>query len=1173
MMNSKVYTCASESVLAQSIPIPKFKYYSRKKIPCTSYEQLYGDLQSLQEKHLLSPKMLGLEELAADTTRKRIKKIFSALKFCLDELGFWLGLKAAQSYSCNENGICNETAADSITCRKLDLLSQGIVESFSLDSFHAFSTYVPSGPEWSIGSNVEANMDAGLLTSKVVCLIESLLEYRDLEDIRCIVFVERVITAVALHYLLNELLPKYNSWKSKYIAGNNYSGLQSQTRKKQNEIVEEFRKGMVNIIVATSILEEGLDVQSCNLVIRFDHPSTVCSFIQSRGRARMQHSDYILMIDSEDSATRSRLEKYLDSVDIMRKASLCHALVPCSPLDQSSLNDEEVYSVESTGATVTLSSSVGLIQFYCSRLPSDCYFKPAPRWDEKTLTLHLPKSCPLQKVVVQENINSRIVKQTACLEACKKLHEIGALTDHLVPDIVVEEGDAKECGNEPYIEEQPCYFPAELVGCRPNNSMYHCYLIELKQKFVYDVPVHDIVLVMRSELDSDLVGSMHFDLDVDTGSLAVNFKYVGVTHLNPELVLMCRRFQITLLRVLIDHNLNNLKDLLDGDYPGDDIEIDYLLLPAAGKDRRPLIIEWERITPLLFSSEKYCEYHHFNNCSLPKGVQTKHGCVCICMLRNSLVYTPHNGHVYCISGISGLNGNSLLKTRDGRSVTYKKYYEERHGIKLCFDQDSLLEGRRIFQVQNYLTQRCRKRKERESSYTSVQLPPELCSIIMSPISISTFYSFSLVPSIMHRLESLLIAVNFRNMHLDHCTQNDVIPVIKVLEAITTKKCQEAFNLESLETLGDSFLKYAVTLCKFGCDRKLPGFIRSECFDPKKWIIPGDRSGSYALSEERLPSRRKIYVKESRKLKSKRVADVVEALIGAFLSTGGESAALSLMDWMGIKVDFHITPYERISNTLDGYAEKLLNVKHLESMLNYSFCDPSLLVEALTHGSYMLPDIPRCYQLSFVALEFLGDSVLDYLMTMYFYYKYPGLTPKLLTGMRSASTNNDCYARSAIKFELHKHILHASQGLHRHVVKTVNNFEKLSSESTFGWDSETTFPKVLGDVVESLAGAILVDSGYNREIVFQSIRPLLEPLITPETLIFHPAMELTELCQKRQYHMKEPIIKSCNECMTSITIEVEANGISFKHTATAANKRTAKMIASKVVLKSLKEQIL
>ncbi|XP_059435828.1 endoribonuclease Dicer homolog 2 isoform X1 [Corylus avellana] len=1191
MMNSKVYTCASESVVAEYIPFstPKFKFYRHTEIPSTLYERLARDLQGLEEKHVLSLKMLDLEESVADATSKKINKICSALVFCLNELGIWLGLKAAESFSCNETDICNET--DSIPWGKLDVRSQAIVNNFSLDAFHTFATHVPSGPEWSIGDNDKANMDAGLVTSKVVCLIESLLEYRDLKDIRCIVFVERVITAIVLHYLLNELLPKYNSWKSKYIAGNN-SGLQSQTRKKQNEIVEEFRKGMVNIIVATSILEEGLDVQSCNLVIRFDPSSTVCSFIQSRGRARMQHSDYVLMVNSEDFATRSRLEKYHASGDTMRTASLRHASLPCSPL-QSNLKDEEVYDVESTGASVTLTSSVGLIHFYCSRLPSDRYFKPAPRWDEKTRTLHLPKSCPLQNVVVEENINSKIMKQTACLEACKKLHEMGALTDNLVPDVVVEEGTAQECGNERYIYEQPSYFPPELVGCCPKNSkiMYHRYLIELKQNFGYDVPVHDIMLLMRSELDSD-VGSMHFDLDVDWGSLAVNFKYVGVIHLSPDQVLLCRTFQIALLRVLKDHNLNNLKDLLDGDYPVDNIEIDYLLLPATGKDGIPLI-DWECITSVHFSFEKFWENHL--NCSHPKGyarcVHTIDGSVCTCMLQNSVVYTPHSGHVYCITGILELNGNSLLKLRNGRMVTYKEYNEEQHGIKLRFDDESLLNGRHMFRVQNYL-QRSRKQKEKESGRTTVELPPELCKIIMSPISITTFYSFSFLPSIMHRLESLLIAVNLKKMHLDHCMQNDVIPTIKVLEAITTKKCQEAFHLESLETLGDSFIKYAVSqqlfktyqnqhegvlsakkekiisnaaLCKFGCDRKLPGFIRNESFDPKKWIIPGDRSQSYALSEELLLSARKIYVRESRKLKIKRVADVVEALIGAYLSIGGETAALLFMDWMGIKVDFHTTPYERLFQV---HAEKHLNVRDLESLLNYEFHDPSLLLEALTHGSYMLPEIPRCYQ----RLEFLGDAVLDYLVTMHFYNKYPGLSPELLTDMRSASTNNDCYARSAVKFELHKHILHTSRELHRHIVETVNNFEKLSLESTYGWESESTFPKVLGDVIESLAGAILVDSGYNKEKVFQSIRRLLEPLITPETVMPHPGKELNELCQTKHYNMKERI-KSHNKGMTSITVEVEVNGISFKHTATAAKTKTAIKIASKEVLKSLKEQTL
>lgn len=53
----------------------------------------------------------------------------------------------------------------------------------------------------------------------------------------------------------------------------------------------------VNIIVATPILEEGLDVQSCNLVICFDPPKTFCSFIQCRGRARTHNSDFIIMVE------------------------------------------------------------------------------------------------------------------------------------------------------------------------------------------------------------------------------------------------------------------------------------------------------------------------------------------------------------------------------------------------------------------------------------------------------------------------------------------------------------------------------------------------------------------------------------------------------------------------------------------------------------------------------------------------------------------------------------------------------------------------------------------------------------------------------------------------------------------------------------------------------------
>ncbi|XP_016707739.1 endoribonuclease Dicer homolog 2 isoform X2 [Gossypium hirsutum] len=1140
IMNSKVYTCVSESVLAQFVPFstPKFKFYQDMEIPYVLYARLVQELNVLKVKHECSLDNLDLEASAAESTRRKISKIHSALIHCLDELGVWLALKIQIGPS-------------------LMMLKPVWMMGFLPQKFYALL-------------NLFLNTGNTVFTKWV------------LRDIRCIIFVERIITAVVLQSLFSELLPKYGNWKTKYIAGNN-SGLQNQTRKKQNEIVEEFRKGMVNIIVATSILEEGLDVQACNLIIRFDPSPTVCSFIQSRGRARMQNSDYLLMVKSGDFSTHSRLKNYLTSGDVMRKESLCHASDPCSPLSND-LCDEEFYHVASTGAFMTLSSSVGLIYFYCSRLPADGYFKPTLRCiiDKQmgVCTLHLPKSSPIRTVCVKGNFKS--LKQKACFEACKQLHQIGALTDNLVPDIVVEENDVEEIGKESYNDDQPIFFPPELVNQDSQESMtkYYCYLMELKQNFGYEFPVQNIILLVRSQLEME-AKSVGIELEVDRGTLTVNLKYIGLIRLSSDQVILCRRFQIALFRVLMDHKAEKLTELSDLT-SGNNSEIDYLLLPSNYMGQNP-VIDWLSISSILFSYEKVWKNHVNCNAGM---IQTKSGLVCTCMIKNSLVST-HNGRTYIIDGLlNNINANSLLTLSDGGVMTYKEYYEQRHGIHLCFSRVSFLAGRHIFPVQNHI-QRCKKQKEKESSNAFVELPPELCDVIMSPISISTFYSFTFLPSIMHRLESLLLATILKKMLLDHCVHNVAIPTMKVLEAITTKKCLESFHLESLETLGDSFLKYAVcqqlfkkhqnhhegllsirkdkmisntTLCMLGCDKKLPGFICDEPFDPKGWMVPGYNCGRHTLNEEKLNTR-KIYVSGRRKLKSKKVADVVEALIGAYLSTGGEVAALLFMNWIGITIDFRNIPYER---HFEVQAEKIVNVQHLESLLNYSFQDPSLLVEALTHGSYMLAEIPGCYQ----RLEFLGDSVLDYLITRHLYNKYPGISPGLLTDLRSASVNNNCYALSAVKAGLHKHILQSSQKLYKHIKETVESFQELSLDCTFGWESEKSFPKVLGDVMESLAGAIFVDSGYNKETVFRSIRPLLEPLITLETMTVHPVKELNELCQKKHYERRKPIVSHGNG-VSSVTIEVEANGEVLKHTSTACDKKMAKKLASKEILKSLK----
>ncbi|CAI0436579.1 unnamed protein product [Linum tenue] len=1185
IMHSKVYTCVSESAISKYVPIstPKLRFYEALDVPGDLVARLRFGLNNLKTKHENLLTKMDLTTTSLESTRKKLTRTCEALLYCLDDLGLMLASKAAKLLSsCDSDGMLSD---------KLDVFGERVVKKFSADASMVFKSCIST--EWTLGGDARAHVKSGFLTSKVAYLIQCLLDYRNFKDIRCIVFVERVITAIVLQSLLSEILPEHVSWKTMYIAGNN-SGLQTQTRKTQNEIVEEFRKGMVNIIVATSILEEGLDVQSCNLVIRFDPSATVSSFIQSRGRARMENSDYVLMLRSGDISGQCRLEKYLSSGEIMRSESLRHASNPCPPLG-SEFYDEEIYRVESTGAVVTSTSSICLIHFYCSRLPSDGYFKPAPHFviDKETsrCTLYLPKSCPLPLVSVEGDIKS--LKQKACLQACMMLHKIGSLTDYLVPDTVAEKLDDRGLGEECYDDEFPVYFPPEAVrsheSCsQPGSKKYYCYLIKLCPQYESRTAVQDIVLVMCSELETEIVNS-NFNLEDVRGSLKATLSYMGFLDLTPMLVNLCRMFQITVCNVLIHHSLDKLKGKIQALKHCD--HLDYFVLPATASAQKASI-DWTCVRSVLFSYKQAWEDHkkyplQCNGAGVI--VTTKDGPACKCMLQNSLVYTPHNRKLYSTLGISDkLSGNSFLSMHDGASVTYKDYYKFRHGIKLDSSHQPLLHARQIFPVHNCLLRCKQQRKEKESGNAYVDLPPELCCILMSPISISTFYSFTFIPSIMHRLESLLIAFNLKKMHL-HSGHNVDVPLEKVLEAITTKQCQEKFHLESLETLGDSFLKYAAcqqlfktyhshhegllsikkdkivsnaSLFKLGYDIKLPGFIRDAPFDPKTWMIPGFNKDEYSLGEEVLPNARKVFVSGTRKLKSKRVADVVEALIGAYLSTGGETASLLFMDWIGIKVEFNNSVTSERQLQVD--PEKLVNIRHLESLLNYSFNDRSLLVEALTHGSYMLPEIPRCYQ----RLEFLGDSVLDYLITVHLYKKYPDISPGLLTDMRSASVNNECYAQSAIKNGLHKHILHASQRLHKDISRCISNLNEVPSGPSFGWESETSCPKVLGDIIESLAGAILVDSGYNKEVVFRSITPLLEPLVTPETLRLEPVRELNEFCQREQFVLKTPVV-SRDDGLTSITIQVEADGAIFTHTSAAADKKMAKRLASKEVLKALK----
>ena len=73
----------------------------------------------------------------------------------------------------------------------------------------------------------------------------------------------------------------------------------------QQEVMKRFHRGEKNLLIATSVAEEGLDVPACNLVIRFQHVSNEIAKVQSEGRARAENS-HIFSILSSDSKKKYR---------------------------------------------------------------------------------------------------------------------------------------------------------------------------------------------------------------------------------------------------------------------------------------------------------------------------------------------------------------------------------------------------------------------------------------------------------------------------------------------------------------------------------------------------------------------------------------------------------------------------------------------------------------------------------------------------------------------------------------------------------------------------------------------------------------------------------------------------------------------------------------------------
>jgi len=127
-------------------------------------------------------------------------------------------------------------------------------------------------------------------SKKLIKLLEILENFKEpgiADDFRILIFVK---TRESAQQMVNYLSTnsKINSFiKAKQFIGHNSDenspGMSSSA---QRITVQDFKKGNCNLLVATSVAEEGLDIGACNVVIRYDSVQHTLSLIQTRGRAR-----------------------------------------------------------------------------------------------------------------------------------------------------------------------------------------------------------------------------------------------------------------------------------------------------------------------------------------------------------------------------------------------------------------------------------------------------------------------------------------------------------------------------------------------------------------------------------------------------------------------------------------------------------------------------------------------------------------------------------------------------------------------------------------------------------------------------------------------------------------------------------------------------------------------
>ena len=292
---------------------------------------------------------------------------------------------------------------------------------------------------------------------KVLMVEKSRIPPEERSKWRGMIFVQQTLMAIILEHVLS-INPQLSFFKCQSLTGHNGAILAaSMEDHHQRKIVEMFRTGRVNLLICTSVAEEGLDITHCSMVIRFDLPVTEASYIQSRGRARKPGSSYVMFINADDTTEKTMIVNLRFAEQCMKQFAMYRQNRDDMDDDEDVLGGTyEAYLEIAEAETQAILPKVDesnevaqrtapeMIAKYVQQLPQDEYCQLQPHLifrsrDQQGRTefqyqLTLPVNAAVNKAILGEWCGSKQkAKQSACYAACCELRKLGELNTSFFP--------------------------------------------------------------------------------------------------------------------------------------------------------------------------------------------------------------------------------------------------------------------------------------------------------------------------------------------------------------------------------------------------------------------------------------------------------------------------------------------------------------------------------------------------------------------------------------------------------------------------------------------------------------------------------------------------------------------------------------------------------------------